>query len=338
LKSLIPGILVIIVISLFINCRPPEVEATVLAMNRGQSENAYRYAQMAIEKYPENAEAWFYWGWLNGEYKKDYDEMNRAFAKTIAINPVKKMAYTDTTITISESINRLRNKFYVEHMNPAIQAVKNARKLPDNNPDRSKLINDAIEGFLNAKYIDPSRIETYAPLTQALILAADTANAVKTIRTAIEAHPQNVELQLLAGDIFAVSGDEYMAKIHYAKAAGIHYQLYSKPIEIEPEEVSLSSNIALSLYENRQFKEAIPYFVNVIESVPEDQEAYKFLSDCYIQSNMPDEGIPFLEKTVNLYPNEPLFWEYLSLLYAQKGMSDQADAAHQKYKSLKGEL
>ena len=337
MKRLILSLLVIIMILLLISCRPPEIEATVRAMNRGQKADAFEYAQMAIEKYPGNPEAWFYWGWLIGEYKKDYDEMNKAFARTISINPIKKMSYSDTTITISESINRLRNKLYVENMNPGIRAVKAAKELNTNDPDRAKMVEDAIKKFIIAKHIDSSRSETYLPLAEAYLLAEDTARAVQTILFGTESHPQDVDLHLQAGDIYAIAGNEYMAKAHYCKAAEIHYDLYSSAIDIQPEDITLSSNIAISLYENRQYKVAIPYFIKVVECVPTDQDPYKFLGSCYVKSNMPDEGIAFLEKTVELYPNEPLFWEYLAFLYSQKGLREKADAAYRQYESLTSE-
>lgn len=337
--KIIARLLTLIVMAFLVSCwwRPPAVEATVRAMNRGQIADAYRYAQMAIEEYPENAEAWFYWGWLNGEYKKDFDEMNKAFVKAIALNPTKKFKNADSSVTLSESTELLRKKFYVEIMNPAISAVMTARELANNDPDKPKLIEDAIEKLLIAKHVDPLRDETYAPLVVAYLLTGDTAQAIKTVLAGIEVHPQNVKLHLRAGDIFMSTGNDHEAMMHYYKAAEIHYDLYSKAIDLQPEDITLSYNIGVSLYERQQYRKAIPYFVNVVEWSQEEKETRKFLSSCYVQSNMPDEGITFLEKTTKLYPNEPFFWEYLAHLYDQKGMSDKADAAYQKYESLRGE-
>ena len=67
-------------------CRPPELEQTVIDYKAGRYENAYEEALKSAEKYPDNEEAWFYLGQIQGR-KGLIKEMMSSFDKSMALKP-----------------------------------------------------------------------------------------------------------------------------------------------------------------------------------------------------------------------------------------------------------
>ena len=61
-------IILLFTISILVNaCRPPELEQAVIDYNGGRYDNAYTEVLAATEKYPDNQEAWYYLGEIQGK-------------------------------------------------------------------------------------------------------------------------------------------------------------------------------------------------------------------------------------------------------------------------------
>ena len=77
--------LLLFTVSLILNaCRPPELEQAVIDYNAGRYDNAYDEVIKATEKYPDNEEAWYYLGEVEGR-KGNIKEMVIAYDKSLAL-------------------------------------------------------------------------------------------------------------------------------------------------------------------------------------------------------------------------------------------------------------
>lgn len=341
-------------------CRPPEIEGTVLNIQKELYDDALASAESAIEKYPENAEAWFYWGWLNGEQKKDYAEMNRGYDKAMSLNPGQKVTYNGASVTAETAINADRTNKFADSFNGGIQTINKAREAEDET-EKVELYSKAVEKLTMALEVDPSRSEPFQPLALAYISSGDTAKAEEALEAGLAKNPDDETLVIAAGEVYSMTGSLDKAEMQFKKALEMNpensdlYQklgvmeagkenwdkaneYYVKAIELDPDNADLAYNIGVSYYNQQAYDEAIPYFLQSLEADPTNDLTYSVLAGCYVRSETRvEEALTFMESVTEKYPDDATFWEYLAILYGKKGESVKADAAFTKSKELKGE-
>lgn len=339
-------------------CRPPEIEGTVVNINKQLYDEAMVSAQSAIEKYPENGEAWFYWGWLNGERKKDYAEMNSAFDKAVKYGAATKVTLEGRSVVLSEAVKEVRSTKFAENYNSAVRLISKAQTEADETAKRSQF-EEAREKLQTALVIAPDRLEPVRPLALTYLSLGDTTGAGNILVEGIKSHPQSEELLISAGEVYMKSGDDDNALAMFEKALAVNpknsdvYQklgvleaghqnwkkaneYYQKAIELEPDNADLSYNIGVSYYNQENFKEAIPYFKKSLATEPDNEVTYKILAGCYVRTDgMEDEAISFLEGATDKFPDDANLWEFLAITYGKKGMKDKADMAFKKSQEIK---
>ncbi len=354
--------LVLLLTGLFVltSCRPPEIEGTVLNMQKELYDDALASAQSAIEKYPQNAEAWFYWGYLNGDHKKNYEEMNRGFAKALELNPSQKVSYNGASVTAETAINAERSNRFADNYNGAIQTINKARDTEDE-AAKNELYQQALEKLNVATLVDPSRHEPYQPLALSYISIGDTAKAEEALEKGLEKNPGDELLTIAAGEVYSMTGSLDKAEMQFKRALEMNpensdlYQklgvmesnrqnwekaneYYEKAIELNPDNADLAYNIGVGYYNQQNYTEAIPFFKKALEAEPDNELTYTVLAGCYVRTeDNAEEAITFLETATQKFPEDATYWEYLAILYGKKGDSEKADTAFQKSKELKGE-
>jgi len=90
-KALVALFSLIILLSVLVSCRPPELEGAFVDYNAGRYDNALKLAKGSTEKYPANAEAWFLLGQIYGK-KSMFGEMADAFDQSLKVGPAHKAA------------------------------------------------------------------------------------------------------------------------------------------------------------------------------------------------------------------------------------------------------
>lgn len=143
MKKMLIGMFIVSVLVIISACRPPEVEGTVLNIKQELYDEAFKSSQLAIEKYPGNAEAWFYWGWLNGEKKQNYAEMNKAFDKALELNAAQKVVYQGANVSVKEAVENYRNGEFAENYNSAVKSSARPRSWKTRPRKRSNWIKPA---------------------------------------------------------------------------------------------------------------------------------------------------------------------------------------------------
>jgi len=363
--SVAAGLLFILLIS---GCRPPEVEGVVINMNQGLYDKAYDLAKQAVQKYPDNAEAWYLLGELHGRFEK-FEEMNQAFEKSLSIGP-----------NFKPQIEQLQNKYFAENYNAALRNYYTPAREEQDPEKRKELFRQAAEKFLYSHQSMPSRIEPLTPMSVSFLESGDTATAEKYVLKAIDMNPQNDTLMVTVGDFYYRSNQTEKALAMYERALGVNNnsvdamlaigEIYTKQekwdealakfktaMDLEPDNPAIPNNVAIILYNEAQYTEAISYIKKTIKLEPDNKNAFELLSLSYMQSAQQfndkftetedasykqkadaifDEALPILEDAISKFPDSSLLWNNLGVCYAQKGMKDKAQNAFEMQKKLEG--
>jgi len=355
--------ILIAVLSMFVilsACRPPEVEGLVVRIGQQlYDDETYELAEQAVQTHPNNAEAWYYYGWLHGR-KGNFKEMNEAFDKCLSLNPAQKVKADGGTVSIQDAVERNKMNYFAENHNLGVSHYKKAFDA-ENEETRKTEFEKARENFVAALEVAPDREEPLQPLANTYLQLGDTMEAEKVFLVAVEKNPDNDTLMMRGADFYLQAnqldkaeemyrkalqanpsnsqaflglGDLETKKSNWDKAA----EYFEKALEMDPDNANVAFNIGVSLYNQEKYAEAIPYLRRILETEPDNRELYEILGICYIQSQMFDEGLPFLEEAVQRFPDDSDLWNYLAIIYANKGMKAKAEEALQKTKELEGNM
>ena len=361
-------LMVILVALLSSNCRPPELEGIAIDINQGLYDKAYDLAKEAVVKYPNNPEAWYRLGEVEG-YKEMFADMNESFDKSLAISQ-----------QFAPQINQFRTKYFAENYNNALKSFYNPA-IKEQDPQKKKeLFCKAADKFLNAHLSDPARTEPLTPMANSFLQCGDTATAEKYMNQAIEMKPNNDTLLVAVGDFYYNANQLDKAEELYKKAISINKlnadallalgEIYSKRdqldnaiglfkqgMELEPNNVNIPMNISILLYNDGKYQEAMPYLKKTIKMMPDNKDMYELLSISYLQvaqnnqekfnetqdpqyqqkaAAIYDEALPFLEDAVQRFPDDALLINNLGIVYAQKNMKEKAQEMFERQKQLEG--
>lgn len=350
------------------NCRPPILEGIVVNIQHGLYDKAYDLAKQAVVEYPNDPEAWYYLGMLEGR-KGNFVEMNQAFDKSLAIGPKFKT-----------EIDQDRFKYFAENYNDGLKNYYNKARDEQDPEKRKQLFEKAADKFLNAYEADPSREEPLTPLSVSFLESGDTASAEKYLLQSIAKNPKNDTLMVSVGDFYYKTDQVEKAKDMYQKALAVNPkdveahlamgEIYAKEkdwdsaikefdfgMQEEPNNSAIPMNIAIIYYNNEKYQDAIPYLKKTIELDPNNKDMYEILSISYLQiaqkyqdqynetekpedkqkyEEIYDNELPFLLDAVQKFPDSALLWNNLGVVYAQKGNKEKAQEAFEKQKELEG--
>lgn len=338
------------------SCRPPEIEGLIVRIDRQMyDEETYLLAEDAVQKNPENAEAWYYYGMLYGR-KGDFEKMNKAFDKVLALNPQQSVKEGGGQLPANEAVKRLRLSYFAENFNSAKSSYDKSRET-DDEAKKTEYLEKSVDKFMAARKADPTRTEPLQPLAISMLLLGDTVAAISTFEEAVLLQPKNEELMINAGDFYLQINKTDDAEKMYTNVLSVNEsnenaylglgqletqkgnwekaaQFFEKALELNPENTNVAFNIGVSFYNQEKYQEAVPFLKRTLETEPDNVQLHEILGICYVQSKMYDEGMQFLEGAVQKFPNDTELWNYLAIIYANKGMKDKAEEAMKKTKEL----
>ncbi len=358
------GVLLVLAASMMLTgCQPKEVVSAKVYIQNNDWDKALEQLQQAVELYPENAEAWYLLGEAQGE-KGNYEEMTKAFDKSISVDP-----------KFEPNIKQTREKFWVKTYNAGVNAF--------NKQD----MDAAMKAFKEATIIMPDRVDAYRNLAVAYANKDMIDEAISTLKTAIELDPEDVGTMVNLGTIYYQAGKYEEAIDVFNKAlekdpsngqaikvlAFAYDQIgqsekalesYDKALQQDPDNIDLIFNYGRLFYNKEDYPNAIKWFEKVLEQNPDDYQAALSVGDAYLRiadeyrnkandldSNNGDvkevkrlrekakenylKAIPMLERAAELNPDESSIWHNLGVAYINAGQPEKGKEAFDKAEALK---
>ena len=339
------------------SCRPPELEQAVIDYNGGRYDNAYEEVLSATEKYPDNEEAWYYLGEIQGK-KGQIKEMVESFNKSLELKN-----------TFQAEIDLAKRAYFGKFYNDGVSAYNSMIQIEDKKSEAAvKKLNQVISDFQNVLFIENDYMANRL-ISISYQFLEDDENSLKYLFAAAEAKPDTVMAYIDLGYHFQrkqeflkaaeqfKKGIEVEPKneeclIRYAESLDMGEKkdeavaAYKAAIEVTPNEKAIPFNLGLLLFKQSnaieddeagrkaKMEEAIFYFEKAREIDPKIKEVYDLLGTLLLQLGQYDKARAILEQGVELFPDSATVWQNLSFLYAKLGEKDKAEEAFEKSKQL----
>ena len=357
LTTVIFALLLFTVAIMVSSCRPPELEQAVIDYNGGRYDNAYEEVLSATEKYPDNEEAWYYLGEIQGK-KGQIKEMVESFDKSLALKN-----------TFQAEIELAKRSYFGKYYNDGVSAYNSMIQIEDKKSEQAvKRLNQVISDFQNVLYIENDYM-AHRLISIAYQFMEDDENSLKYLYSAADAKPDTVLAYVDLGYHFQrkqefLKAAEQFKKgievdpkheeclIRYAESLDMADKkdeavtAYKAAFEVTPNEKAIPFNLGLLLFKQsnaienddakkkEKMKEAIFYFEKAREIDPNIKEVYDLLGTLLLQLEDYDKAREVLEQGVELFPDSSTVWQNLSFLYAKLGEKEKAEAAFEKSKQL----
>jgi len=230
------------------NCRPPELEGAVVDFNAGRFDNALANAETAVEKYPDNAEAWFYLGRIYG--KKDrMADMMKAFERSLALAP-----------TYESQIQAEKSLYFSQKFNAGVNSYNKFKQIEDKKSEAAeKALRDAIENF-QASAVIRDDYTANRLIAVSYQLLGDKVNAISRYEALMEIRPDTA-------DVYVDLGSLYFFDKEYDKATG----LFEKALEVDPENLEAATFLAQAYDVQKKTEQAIVAYKRAVSLNPEEK-------------------------------------------------------------------
>lgn len=339
--------LIFAAVLLFQGCNPPEIESTKLFLQKKQYDQAEEQAKAAIEKYPENPLAHFYYAKVLYE-KRDYKTMAEEFqkAKELGLSPNLQ----------KEADNYLKSGF-ARAYNAAVKYIKKAQSIEDS-VQQLEAYKKAYEEAKNSYYCDPTFFATYNILIQLAINLNKKDEAKKFMLSAEKHFSQNDTVLYYVGkgylqlgdkekafelfkkaekinpanlDVIKVIIDFYLDKGDYATAESYLKRL----VEKQPDDPNIVYTVAAVFYKEKKFPEASIYFEKLVQLVPDNQDYWVFFTNSLLQANQIEKAVKACKEAIENFPENADLWQQYAIALLKSGDVKAATEADKKAKSLR---
>jgi tetratricopeptide (TPR) repeat protein len=339
------------------SCRPPELEGAVVHYKAGRLDQAYDLAQEATQKYPDNSEAWYYLGELQGK-KGMIKEMLGSFDKSLSLDN-----------TFEKEIIATRAKTFNTFYNDGVASYNAFIKIEDKESEQAKkMLEKEIENFQNAILVKDDYMANRL-ISVAYQFLGDDENTLKYLESAAKVAPDSVQSWIELGFYYNRKQDYVKAAENFKKGievdpnnaeswtlyaqaldfSGVKQEAvdaYLKAMEINPTEKAIPFNLGL-IYNKKAndsenevekksfYQESIKYFYKVYELDPELKDVYDLLTTLLLTTERYDEAEKILKEGIERFPDSSSMWQNISFLYAKQGRKDEAEEAYKHSQELK---
>jgi tetratricopeptide (TPR) repeat protein len=374
MKKAIAGLIIVLMLGsiLFIRCvGQAETTSAKMYIQQSNYDKAIEQATLAVEKQPNNPEAYFVLGQAYG-HKKMFREMNDAFKKSL-----------EQSEKYAADIDQHLLKYWIDVFNSGVNAIKQDK------------IDDAIEKFQIATELRPEKIDAYKNLAFAYTQNDQDSMAIEVYLYALKNNPEDLEVKYYLGALY-YQAEKYDKSIEilqevldkadpntqiYTDAlTNIAYaydllgdsdkaiETYKTALEQTPDDKDLIFNMGRLYSIQDKYEDAIASFKKVLELDPQDFESNLNIGNSYISladsiandAKKVDErgnsiyseeeitekeklaethfenAITYLEKAIELQPDNVNAWTLLGIAYVRSGNAEKGQEAFDKAEELKG--
>jgi tetratricopeptide (TPR) repeat protein len=349
--------LILSVSVLVTSCRPPWLEGAIVHFNAGREDTAYKLLEDGTKKEPNNEEAWYYLGRVQGK-KGMLKEMMESFDKSLSIKN-----------TYAGAIELEKTSYFNKSFNDGVTAYNSFIKIEDRESEAAlKAANSIIANFEKANMIKKDFSSTRL-IAFAYQYLDDSENELKYLESAAEIEPDTVLIWVELGFYHMQKKDYNKAIEMFEKGLGIEpndvecltlraqcldfadrkeeaVEAYKNAIEKNPEEKAIPFNLGLILHkmgnaaendpekQKALYAEAVTYFLRVHELDPELKENYDLCSTLMLQLQQYKQAEELLKDGLQRFPESASIWQNWSYLQARLGNTEEAKKAYERSKQL----
>ncbi|MBD3290562.1 tetratricopeptide repeat protein [candidate division KSB1 bacterium] len=356
---LLVSVLLVAMLTLF-GCQSKELTSAKVYIQQDDWEKAQEQLELAVELYPNDAEAHALLGEAYGR-NGEFEKMAKEFEASLAINQ-----------NSAQQINYLRDKYWVENFNKGVGQVK------------AENFAQALSFFRNCPIIDPDRTDSYKNIAFVYMRLDSMDQAIASYQKVLEYDPKETQVMLQLGSLYYDLEQyektvELMDRILEIEPNNLEafsqkafafdsmgkpddaFQAYNEALAQNPDNTDLIFNLGRLYYMKKNYREAIDQFMKVLEKSPDDIEATLNIGNAYLSiaeeymeplragEEMSDEefaakrekaienykeAIPYLEKAIEEKADDPALWTNLGVAYINAGEKEKGEAAFQKADEL----
>ncbi len=359
LKKLLYAIFILAFLGLtFFGCSSEEYTTAKLAIQQQDWPRAEEFLIKAMAVEPDNPEIPFQLGEQIYARNKQWEKMNEAFEKALAIDPERSILIG---ATVREYIENSRDKYWVPAYNDAVNIYKKANEAVDD-VERNEILDQTLAKFKTAAMISPGEAQTYASMATCYFDMGRTEDALATISKSAEIDPENPRVLTAAGQIYANNGNCEKAIGYFKDAvkydpnsssairalASTYYDCDDLDGAIVTYESAISKEtnpkIKCDLYFNLgvlynqvdDFEMAELNFQQVMDLCPDDVEAIVGIAQTYENAEKWHQAERVYKELIILDPDNPSHYKGIARVLLRQGNQEDAEYYYEKSKTVGG--
>ncbi len=293
----------------------PNVEGAKLDLRNKDYDRALKNLEIALQKNPENGEAWKYKGITLQEilntippdsvdkYEQTFQEMIAAYQKAMELLPEQR----------DEIAARMLQAWATE-MNKGVQAFNKAS-------EDSKYYEIAAMHFHHATELEPDSVSAYVNEGLAYIAAGKHDKAIPALETAIKKGDRSPDTYIYLAELYMITNQPEKA-----------VQLLEKARELFPDNEEISTRLLNAYILSNQIDRAMEVYAEEVEKHPDNKLYLYNYGSLLLQAGRYDEAIKYLKKAVELDSTYTNAWYNLGAAYQNKAVDiqDELDVLEDK--------
>ena len=199
-----------------------------------------------------------------------------------------------------------------------------------------KRTDQAIEYANRAIALDPSNIDTYERLYEITIASGDEKKAMSALDRATKVHNDDPTFWTRLGKLYISVVFKSDSSAKPEDVARVN-EIFKKAADHAGDNVTVLKDVADYYAATQQIKQAIPFYLRLLELQPEDASAREKLATGFAITNQRDKAVEELEAIIKQHPEKYQPYELLAGLlddsartFQRTNQIDQAKAAFTK--------
>ncbi|MBN2184793.1 MAG: tetratricopeptide repeat protein [Candidatus Krumholzibacteriota bacterium] len=328
-------------------CKSVETTSAMLHNQTKNFDKAIEMANLALEKKPDDAEAYFQLGIsysYTGKMRMAYD----SFKKAAELDPKKeKLVIQNIASNWAKHYNLGINELQADNYEGAANEFFEAT---ESDPEKVKSwFNLAMVynhlSTTDSTYLEPSfeaadqlmeKVTDSDPdYSKALALAGRIMVKRGEDEKAVEILTRLLLFDPTKAETVEIMGNDYLDQDNYEAAIRLYELAIDGYIRAETTSADVYYNIGICYLQTKDYLKAADAYQHVIALEPDNKRAHYSLLLVYYQGELWEEVILQGQKyTTEIAPEDPGGWQILGLTYGKKQMKTMAEKAMEKYLEL----
>ncbi len=197
-----------------------------------------------------------------------------------------------------------------------------------------KKIDQALKYAEQALALDPQNIEVYQRFYEIEMSIGQPQKALAALDRALNVQSKDPAYWLQLGKIFASLIFKSDATPTPAELARVN-SIFAKAAVLGADDAAVLKEVADYFASSQQIKEALPYYLKVLERAPDDSNAREKLATGFVLTNQWPQAIQMLEQIIQSNPEKWQAYELMAGVYEDEARADdrnnQADKAKAEF-------